>query len=380
MTRVGINCLILREPYTGVAYSIFRMVEALAREDRDRSYCALVPRTFSREFPQEVEVRKSILVGGGSASARVMYEQLVFPFTSHKLRADYFHFPAWVAPRMLKVPYVLTVHDVIPFLYPAFCRKATVKHFKSMMPGSVEKSRAVIVPSEAVKKELLNITRNCPEEKVHVVPFAPVHPPAQVRGHEAKKILEKKYYINFPFFLTVGNIEPRKNLPTLLKAFFAARARKGFPHKLVIIGRTSRGFKGVDDVLYTHGMEEMVERPGYVDEVDLPLFYSCCTAFCFPSLAEGFGLPLLEALQEGARCLLSDIPVFRELAGKAAQFLPAYDLTAWREAIENAAEKGQGDAVARKMWHDQAAKFTWKKTAQGITEVYKNVEQELGLV
>jgi glycosyltransferase involved in cell wall biosynthesis len=377
--RVSFDCLILREPYTGVGYSILRMVESLAEGDEARQYSALVPRSFSRKLPQNVDVRRSWLVGGSSATSRVFYEQLVLPFTAYRHRADYFHFPAWVAPKMLRIPYVLTVHDVIPFLYPAFCRNATVKHFKSLVPRSVQNAMAVIVPSESVKRDFGEVFRNCPMDKVHVVPFAPVHPSCQQRGHEAKKLLEKAYSIDAPYFLAVGNIEPRKNLPTLLKAFFAAKVRRNFPHKLVLVGPSPKGFPKLDRIIEGHGMGEMVISLDYVPEEHIAHLYSCCTAFCFPSLTEGFGLPLLEALQEGCRCLVSDIPAFHELAGKDAQYLPVTDLAAWREAIEVAADKGSGDAVARKIRQDRAASFTWKRTAEGIRAVYRKVEEELRL-
>jgi glycosyltransferase involved in cell wall biosynthesis len=309
---------------------------------------------------------------------RIMYEQLVLPFTVHKLGADLLHFPAWVAPRMIRVPYVVTVHDVIPLLLPMFCRNGTVRHFKNMLPRSVAGAAAIIVPSEQVKRELLSVFSDVEQDSVSVVPFAPVHAPFQGSRDAARRRLSEKYGISDPFLLCVGNIEPRKNLGHLLKAFFAARMKEKFSHRLVIVGRKAWRADLVNRLVESHGMSDMVTIAGYVPEADMGAFYTSASAFCFPSIAEGFGIPLLEALAAGCPCLVSDIPVFHELAGDQATFLPMADLLPWRVAIEQVAS-AKPDPSAERSRKVRAAQFNWRNTARGVMSVYDRVEKELGL-
>ncbi len=379
MKRVFVDALVLREPFTGVANALVRTVQAVADLDGARSYHVLVPRSLRSPFrpAPNLSVSRSLLVGGGSPGWRVFYEQFLLPFSVARFRADYAHFPAYVAPRLLFLPFVLTVHDVIPFTHPAFCRKSTVRHFKFAVPRSVEKAVRVIVPSEFVRSALLEVFPSCPPEKVKVAPLAPAHPPSRLSASKARALLKERYGIDFPFFLFVGNIEPKKNLLTLLKAFFAARMRSGFPHKLLIVGSEGWLTEPFHRTLLTHDMGDMVETPGYLPAEDLPAFYRAAAAFCFPSLVEGFGLPVLEAMQEGTPCLLSDIPVFRETAGRDAVFLPPVDLAAWREAIERAAAGEYDSAPLRDARKARAARFTWERTARLVTEAYSDLEDEI---
>jgi len=379
VNTVFFDALVLREPYTGVAQAVHNLIAAVAVADPSRNYRALIPRTLRARFPasDNLKITRSWLVGGQSPSVRVFYEQFLLPFRISSHEARFAHFPAYVAPRMTYIPFVLTIHDLIAFTHPLFCKGSTVKHFATIMPRNVEKASRICVPSEFVKRELLKQFSNCSPGKVSVVPFAPATKPSGVTRKEARRVLAEKYGLDKPYFLFVGNLEIKKNLPTLLRAFFAARMRCKFPHMLVLAGRPGFSYSVVRSAYEGLAMEEMLFQPGFVPQEDLPLFYRGATALCFPSLVEGFGLPVLEALQEGTPCLLSDIPPFRELAGDCATYVPMADLVAWREAIERIVDEklpkpGVEDARVRR-----ASGFTWERTARATMSVYKSLEEEL---
>ncbi|MDZ7816270.1 MAG: glycosyltransferase family 1 protein [Planctomycetota bacterium] len=380
MPTVAVNALILREPFAGVAYAIYRSMCAVAKYQHERDFVFFVPRSFNRVFPDTGNVtrKRSLFVGGKSASSRVIYEQLIMPFSFPRLNADYAHFPAWVAPKMFYLPFVVTIHDLIPFYYPAFCKKSTVRHFKSAVPHTVERADRIVVPTQYVRNTLLEKFDTVDEDVVSVVPFAPAHDPCPISRAAAKRLLAEKYGIKGDFLLYVGNIEPKKNLPLLLKAFFAARIRRSFPLKLVIVGRKAWKTGEFDRAVLGHDMEDMLIMPGYVPEGDVSCFYKAAKAFCFPSVVEGFGLPVIEALQEGCPCLLSDIPVLHETAGSAATYLPLTDLSAWREAIEKVADT-KTTVQERDILQKQAARFSWKRTAQELGNVYSSLEEQIGL-
>ncbi len=374
MQSVFINGLILRDPFAGVGYTVFRLINALLAADQTRNYSVLIPRSLKRKFEKRpnLSLSRSLLVGGRSPFVRVFYEQALLPFSISRYTADFAHFPAYVAPRLLFVPFVVNIHDVIPYTHPAFCKPATVRHFNLAMPRTIERAHRIIVPTYFVKNTLLTVFKRTDPEKIAVVPFAPAHPPSGLSRSEARKVLSTKYSIRDPFFLFIGNIEPKKNLPTLLKAFFAAKMKRQFPHKLAIVG--AKGWMGDHSLsaLESHRMDDMVIMPGYVDEHDLPAFYRAATALCFPSFVEGFGLPVLEAMQEGTPCLLSDIPVFRELAGSLAKYQPLTDLEAWRYAIETAVDAGE-DKKAEAARKERAAAYNWARTAKETLDVYNTM-------
>ena len=379
LPNVAFNALILRKPFSGVTYSVLRLLQALVKLDKERNYRVLIPRAVRGDLPKQDNIKtfSPWFVSGHSPKSRVFYEQAVLPFSIAGLSANYAHFPAYVAPRLLFIPFIVTIHDLISLTHPALCKSSTVMHFKFALKRAIEKAARIVVPSNTVKKELLRLFSACPSEKVSVTPFAAVHPPARLSRKAAKRLLNERYDINFPFFLFVGNIEPKKNLPTLLKSFFAAKMKRNFRHKLVIIGR--KGWKyDKEDLLYkTLAMDEMVHELGYVDEENLPLFYRAATALCFPSLVEGFGLPVIEAMQEGCPCLLSDIPVFREIASDCAEFLPLVDIEKWRLAIEDAALGAFAGKTLEERRMQMASTYSWERTAKLTMDVYTSLEREL---
>ena len=375
LPNVAFNALILRKPFSGVTYSVLRLLQALVKLDKERNYRVLIPRAVRGDLPKQDNIKtfSPWFVSGHSPKSRVFYEQAVLPFSIAGLSANYAHFPAYVAPRLLFIPFIVTIHDLISLTHPALCKSSTVMHFKFALKRAIEKAARIVVPSNTVKKELLRLFSACPSEKVSVTPFAAVHPPARLSLKAAKRLLNERYDINFPFFLFVGNIEPKKNLPTLLKSFFAAKMKRNFRHKLVIIGR--KGWKyDKEDLLYkTLAMDEMVHELGYVDEENLPLFYRAATALCFPSLVEGFGLPVLEAMACGTPVACSRVSSLPELGGDAAAYFDPTSVEEMSAGISRVlGDESLGEAM-RVRGLARAARFSWERTARETMAVYEKV-------
>jgi glycosyltransferase involved in cell wall biosynthesis len=208
----------------------------------------------------------------------------------------------------------------------------------------------VITPSEAVRKQAIERFRLA-AGRVIATPLAASSRFRPVEASPAER----------PFFLYVGTIEPRKNLPLLLDAW--RHARKSHPVDLVLAGRCRSDAPEISD-------EPGLRILGAVPDDELPRLYSSALAFVYPSLYEGFGLPVLEAMQCGAAVIASKDPAIAEVADGAAFLLDVKDTRAWSEALAEVAQQPERVAELRSKGLRRAAEFSWTKTAKLTREAY----------
>lgn len=225
---------------------------------------------------------------------------------------DVLHLPSPQFPyvKKPKVPVVVTVHDIIPvFMHEAHNWRRPV-FFKHILPGYLKKADAIIAVSEATKRDVL-MHYDLPEEKVHVVYNA--LPPG-----EYKPLRKKKNYLLF-----MGTLEPRKNVERIIEAFKMVKER-GFPHKLVIAGGKGWKYRGIFDKVKQLGLENDVEFRGYVSGKEKRELFRSASLLVWPSLYEGFGVPVLEAMAYGVPVVTSTASSLPEVAGDAAVLVNPY--------------------------------------------------------
>jgi glycosyltransferase involved in cell wall biosynthesis len=200
--------------------------------------------------------------------------------------------------------------------------------------------------------------------------YEAAHPRFQPFTRSSNHPIIKKYNLPENFILTVGTIEPRKNLTTLFEVLSQLEDR-ALP--LVVIGKQGWLFDETYRKLRDLGLTERVKFLGYVPDEDLPMLYSAATAFAFPSVYEGFGLPPLEAMACGAPVISSNASSLPEVVGEGGLLVSPMDVRAWREAIERVLsdEMLRRDLSLRGL--TQAAKFSWKISAAQTREVYRSV-------
>jgi len=178
------------------------------------------------------------------------------------------------------------------------------------------------------------------------------------------------------FVLFVGHLEPRKNLARLVEAFSILKSKTKLPHKLVILGRESWGYEPVFEAVERHNECSDIVFTGYVDEDDLPLVYNLADALAFPSLYEGFGLPLLEAMACGVPVVTSKVSSLPEVAGKAAILVDPYNV---EEIADGLAAVLEDEALRQALINkglDRAKKFRWEEAAAQIIHAYEEVISE----
>ncbi len=303
-------------------------------------------------------------------SFRILYEQMYLPLLLQRIEAALFHGTAFAVPVLTAVPQVVTIHDLSFLRYPHFFRRGNRLYLRTMTRLSARKAAAVIAVSRFTAAEV-NALLGIPRERIHVIyhgvepRFRPL-PRETVEAFRRRKGLPKRYILH------LGTLEPRKNLPTLIRAF--ARLKDQSLH-LVIAGGKGWFYETIFSLVEALGLEERIHFPGYVSSEEQPLWYNAATIFVALSHYEGFGLPLLEAEACGLPVVASDCSSLPEAAGKGAILVPPTDEVAVAEAMRKLLNDAALRAEIRQAGMEHSRRFTWERTAQETVKLYRKVLQ-----
>ena len=225
------------------------------------------------------------------------------PIVCNSKKYDFVMEPAHFGPFFLKrsIKRITFIHDLSPIELPELHNNFSSFLQRIFLPGILKYSNIILTNSTNSKRELHRLfpfTNN----KVHILNFGIRHLPFP----ESAEDIMQKYNIDYPFFLFVGTIEPRKNLLTLLEAFRMYKEGPDNQNKLLIVGKKGWKTEAFDKALAAHPFRKDIIRPGFVPDNHLGAFYEKCTSFIFPSLFEGFGFPVYEALLHKAPCIIAD--------------------------------------------------------------------------
>jgi glycosyltransferase involved in cell wall biosynthesis len=193
-------------------------------------------------------------------------------------------------------------------------------------------------------------------------------PPPQ---EEAIARLRDRYDIHTPYILFVGTLEPRKNLTALIRAF--ARIAADIPHNLVLVGAIGWNPETLFDSIATSSLADRVVRPGFVAQQDLPLFYGGADLFVFPSLYEGFGLPILEAMKCGCPVVAADNTSLPEVAGDAALLVNAEDEAGMADAMRAILEDPSVRERCVSRGRERVKHFSWEASARATLDIYRSL-------
>jgi len=367
--RIGFDGLLLSPPYSGVQTAIEQMARALT-DLLDTDLLLFVPRgaTTRNQWMQAARTREAPL-SGRNRLARILWEQLCLPGVARRAGVELLHAPGYVMPLRWRGPCVLTVHDLLTLTHPQWCKRGNVQHFRLVLPSSLRRAGRIVVTSKTVAREV-RAQPGVASEKVRVIPlgvaenFVPAPPQEQER-------VRQRYGLALPYLLTVGNLEPKKNLAGTLEIF--ARLVERVPHQLIIAGGRGWG----DPRPWRHTLEELlpdrVKLLGYVPRQDLPALYSGAELYLQLSWYEGFGLCPLEAMACGTAAVVSNRGALPEVAGPGARIVDPADQVHSAEAIERLL---RDEAIRRQqaqVGQEYVAKFTWQKHARQLVELYQEV-------
>ena len=287
----------------------------------------------------------------------------------HRMGANLLHVPSTVAPVSVSCAKVVTVHDIFPLRMP---HAASLFHSNAMrrrLPAVLNSADAIVAVSEHTRQDLLDLCPMLDPNVVHVVHEAlPASRVAQgLPGNGEVVALRRRLQLPENFILGVATLQPRKNLRRLCEAFLSIK--DVIPHDLVLVGAS--GFKAADSILPA-GTEARarIHTPGYVSDQDLNFLYSEADLFAYPSLYEGFGLPVLEAMAADCPVLTSDTTSLPEVSGGAAFLVNPSSVEDIAEGLLRLAQDASLRASLQARGRKRVQDFSWEKAASETRRVY----------
>jgi glycosyltransferase involved in cell wall biosynthesis len=370
--RIAIDCSAIPAQMAGAGVYTYELVRALAELPRKHSFVV-----FARAglFDDLVKQRKLHLVriDPRSRALRLGWEQAVLPLLLRRHRVDVLHSPHHHTPLLLPPPRpkrVVTVHDVTFLLLPGRYPTARRLYMEGLTRAAVRVADAIITPSQAVRGDLVR-TLGVSRERIVAIPEAASPRYAPASAAEQARIRER-YGLPARFVLSVGSREPGKNRARLLRAMALLRER-GVDCTLAIAGQPAWDYETETALVERLKLGERARFLGYVAARDLPALYSAATAFAYPSLYEGFGLPVLESMACGTPVVTSNVGGTAEVAADAALLVDPRDTNALAEALERLLTDDTLRMLLRVRGMKRAAQFSWERTARETLLLYELV-------
>lgn len=355
----------------GAGNYIIQLLRALVEQSTGARFSVFV-QPYQRallNLPPNASV-EFITVPVMSPALRLLWEQTIFPLHLARLRPDLLHSPHYTMPLTAPVPTIVTLHDATFFYYPQHHTRAKRYFFPFIMRLSARRAAALITVSENTRQDMQRWIAAAPE-KTFATPLGVSPEFSPICDTTFLDTVARKYALPSKFILFVGLLEPRKNLPTLLRAF--TRLAPLAPQiTLVIVGRTGWMTQSILDQIPL-SLHPRVHFTGYVDQADLPAVYNLADVFVYPSFYEGFGLPVLESLACGTPVVTTPVSAMPEVAGDAALYAHPEDDAALSQAILQILRDPILSQTLRTRGLERATWFTWRRTAQQTLQIYRQV-------
>lgn len=376
--RIGIDVTSAITQGGGIGRYTRELVRALIALDSANEYrffSAKQPATLP--VPDPVPLAPSVRYRPAPLDERWLYRlwyrlRLPLPVQLVTGPIDLFHSPDFVLPPVSgRIPTLLTVHDLSFVHSPQTFPAQLVAYLNRIVPWSIGRASHVLADSVATKRDLIDVWQ-VPAEKIAVL-YCGVNPAFQPITDEARlTAVRHKYHLDpAPYILSVGTVQPRKNYQMLIHAFRPVADQH--PHHLVIAGGKGWLYDEMLAEVERQGLNGRVHFIGFVDDADLPALYSGADLFAMPSLYEGFGLPLLEAMACGVPILSSNVSSLPEVVGETAVQLPPHDPQAWSQALLELLTSPQRRQQMIVDGFRQSRQFTWQQSASQLLEIYASL-------
>lgn len=290
------------------------------------------------------------------------------PFNYFAGKNDVFHFPNFFLPPLTHGKSIVTIHDMSFMRYPEFAEAKNLKFLTKHLRNTVDKADAIITDSQFSANEI------CELMKIDSSKVFPIHlgindrfcPPQK----SVKKETLKRLNLNRPYLVTVGTVEPRKNIPFLIKLF---EQLKEYDGELVIAGMAGWKCDDIIKLMKTSPVADRIRYLSYVEDNDLASLYAGADCFITTSFYEGFGFPPLEAMACGTPVLSSSGGSLAEILDSGASIINGFNIKEWTTALTKLLTDSDYNAQLKKQSPIHAAKFRWKHTAEKTMEVYKQI-------
>lgn len=367
--KIAIDALAAKSLYHGMGNYVFNMIRCLAEESSDFFLIFKRPHIFS-QYQNNICYREIDL----PLVLRILWEQLFLSSVLKREQVDLFWGPSNFLPPQKVCRYVVTIHDLSSFTMPKTYAYWRRKYYQQIISTSLRLADFIITDSQASKQDLLthfNVTK----DKIRVI-YCGINEIFQKPiSEDVIKNIRAKYCLPDEFIFTVGVLEPKKNTKGLIRAYSELKKSCSHIPQLVIAGSIKYGWKNRDifRLVSELSLKEDIIFTDFIEHNDLPAVYKLAKIFVFPSFYEGFGLPVAEAMSCGIPVITSNTSSLPEVAGGAAILVNPYDVNEIAQAIKMVLTNEQLQKELSEKGLENAQRFSWKKAAQSIREVFEEV-------
>lgn len=374
--KIGFSSFVLDKGKSGISTYIQHLLPALAAIDDRNFYDVFVLKNEAELIPHlnsnfNIYKEPNFL---SNPIINIMWHNSLFQYLAKKNHLDLIHIPS-----IRRIPYIkgckiiATIHDFAPLVIAKKYDKWRQFYHRHILSRCVHRCDHIIAISETTKKDLITYTQY--EENRVTVIYSGIDRNVFHAGPKdfAQNSLKQKYLIETPYFVYVSRIEyPAKNHLRLIQAFEQFKQKNHTPHQLVFAGADWPGAEIVKDYVQKSPFKKDILFLGFVPTEDVPLLYQGCDLMIFPSLYEGFGFPVLEALACGAKVICSSIPSLIEIASNYAGMFNPYRIDAILKAMEDGLVQTHHSTEIQKQIA-YTLTFDWNKTARQVLKVYERV-------
>ncbi|HSC21448.1 MAG TPA: glycosyltransferase family 1 protein [Solirubrobacterales bacterium] len=354
----------------GIGTYVRNLVAALARVDRENRYVLLVRPADKEALPPLPETFRTVVESAGVYSARELF---ALSYRLFRLKLDLYHATHYVLPVVVPSRVVVTIHDIIHLLYPEFLPSGLAfLYAQRMIHRSLARGDRIIAVSQNTKADLMEYF-DVDGKKIQVVyngveeRFRERLPEDEVDRRLAALGIAR------PYLLFVGNPKPHKNLDNVVQAYARARRLSPFDAPLVCVGAKSGADAKIRQRAEYLGVADRVLLLGHVADEVLPAIYQGATLFLYPTLYEGFGLPVVEAMASGVAVVTSNTSALKEIAEGYARLVDPLDVPAMAESIAELMADDDRRAALAKLGTRRAEDFRWEETARKTLAIYRAV-------
>ncbi len=369
--RIGIDFTSAARERAGIGRYTRELIRALSRRDHANQYVLFVPRDAHNallqfDWPENFSITRAPLTERVLA-ALWQRARVPLPVETFIGAVDLFYSPDFLLPPTRARRAIVTVHDLSYVRVPECFPEPLLKYLNRAVPQALQRADLILADAASTQRDLADVYR-VPLEKIRVL-----YPGADARfrpdvAEDAKSRVRARTR-GKPYLLSVGTIQPRKNYVRLLEAFAKIIANCGLQIanlQLVICGGRGWMYDEIYQAVERLGLSERVLFTDFVSDDDLPALYALATLFVYPSLYEGFGLPIAEAMACGAPVLSSNASSLPEVAGDAALYFDPYNVDVLAEAMQRALSDESLRADLRARGFAQAKKFSWERAARQL--------------
>ena len=370
--RIGIDLTPLPPDPVGAGTYMIQLVRAISKLPSEHQF-VLIAQPKGRRLVGEI-LNPNVtwaMTPERSPALRLLWEQIGLPVLVSQLNLDLLHSLHYTRPYFLPSRSVVTFHDMTFFLFPELHTRSKRLFFPGAIRISAKRADGIIAVSESTRRDAIQIL-NIPPEKIYSIPSgigAEFHP---ILDQEILQECQSKYNLPSDFILFVGLIEPRKNLPMLLRSYSQLK-KFHLDLPLVLVGRKGWQFEIVAELIKELGIENKVLLTGYIPDQDLPLIYNLARLFVYPSSYEGFGFPPLEAMACGTPIITTAVSAMLETIGSAGVLIPPQDEDALTKALIMLLSDQEYQEFLSNLGKQRVEEFTWERSARETVHIYEQV-------